>query len=462
MPPGHVQARWDPFRPAGLRWLVWGMAAGWTLLVGLSLQQSWFLLQDGVLKIAMEEASDHLEGDLAYRSWATRHGGVYAPVTPATPPNPHLAGVPERDLTTPSGRQLTLLNPEYMERQVFEATSTPLGRHDHMTSLKPLRPQNAADPWEAKALRALETGQKEVGSVEQIEGRSYYRLMRPLVTEEGCLKCHGGQGYRVGDIRGGICTSTPLAPHRAVARAQFVPIAGGHGVVWALGLAALAVGYRQTQRRLAERRQAEEVLRQSEHRFRTLTEQAPLGISLLRADHTFEYCNGRFTELFGYRVEDLPTQQRWFELAYPDPRYRQEATRLGPEELGTVGSAMAERLVCVRCKDGSEKLVEVRATVLNSGHHLLTYSDVTERQRVEREREKLIVELRAALAQVKTLSGLIPICSGCKKIRDDRGFWNQVESYISKHTEAQFTHGMCPDCIKKFYPELEKEILEGH
>lgn len=83
-------------------------------------------------------------------------------------------------------------------------------------------------------------------------------------------------------------------------------------------------------------------------------------------------------------------------------------------------------------------------------------SEIEERKRVENERERLIHELQEALAEVKTLSGLLPICSSCKKIRDDKGYWNQLESYISKHSEAEFSHGICPECAKKLYPEFYK------
>jgi len=79
--------------------------------------------------------------------------------------------------------------------------------------------------------------------------------------------------------------------------------------------------------------------------------------------------------------------------------------------------------------------------------------DITERKRAEEEREKMIDELQDALASVKTLRGLIPICSACKSIRDDRGYWKQVEAYIREHSDATFTHGICPDCIQKLYPE---------
>jgi len=75
-------------------------------------------------------------------------------------------------------------------------------------------------------------------------------------------------------------------------------------------------------------------------------------------------------------------------------------------------------------------------------------------KRAEEAREKLIRELQEALANIKILRGMLPICSSCKKIRDDKGYWNQIESYIRDHTEAEFTHGICPECMKKLYPDL--------
>ncbi len=80
-----------------------------------------------------------------------------------------------------------------------------------------------------------------------------------------------------------------------------------------------------------------------------------------------------------------------------------------------------------------------------------------ERKKMEAEREKLVHELTDALAKVKLLSGFLPICCSCKKIRDDKGYWQQIESYISDHSNAEFSHGICPECSKKLYPELYKE-----
>ncbi len=81
-----------------------------------------------------------------------------------------------------------------------------------------------------------------------------------------------------------------------------------------------------------------------------------------------------------------------------------------------------------------------------------------ELDRKEKEQKRLIKELSLALEKVKTLSGLLPICSSCKKIRDDKGYWQQVEVYIKEHTEADFSHSLCPMCVKKLYPEYYDQI----
>ena len=80
---------------------------------------------------------------------------------------------------------------------------------------------------------------------------------------------------------------------------------------------------------------------------------------------------------------------------------------------------------------------------------------IREKEAAEKERNRYVEELQEALKEVKQLSGLLPICSHCKQIRDDKGYWNQIESYIGAHSEAEFSHGICPDCAKKLYPEFD-------
>lgn len=82
--------------------------------------------------------------------------------------------------------------------------------------------------------------------------------------------------------------------------------------------------------------------------------------------------------------------------------------------------------------------------------------DITERKQAEQERESLILELTEALAKVKTLSGLLPICAACKRIRDDNGYWQQIEAYIGEHSQAEFSHGICPECARRLYPDHYK------
>ena len=86
--------------------------------------------------------------------------------------------------------------------------------------------------------------------------------------------------------------------------------------------------------------------------------------------------------------------------------------------------------------------------------YLVSLHDITERKWAEAERERLIVELQDALDKIRTLKGLLPICASCKKIRDDQGYWQEVEVYVSSHTDADFTHGICPDCAEKLYPDF--------
>ena len=115
-----------------------------------------------------------------------------------------------------------------------------------------------------------------------------------------------------------------------------------------------------------------------------------------------------------------------------------------------------------RTKDGRWLDIEVSASAIIKNGKLIgsrdIVRDITVRRREEAKKEKLIVELQNALAEIKTLRGILPICSYCKKIRDDEGYWNQVDAYIKKHTKAEFTHGICPECAKKHFAELFEKV----
>ncbi len=109
--------------------------------------------------------------------------------------------------------------------------------------------------------------------------------------------------------------------------------------------------------------------------------------------------------------------------------------------------------------EGRSRTVELRTSPLaaRSGRplgRLVVLRDITERRAAERERERLLADLKSAAAEINTLRGLLPICSSCKRIRDDQGYWSQIETYISKHADVRFSHGLCPDCARRLYPEV--------
>lgn len=262
----------DTARPIQLKYYTLGIALAWTLFIVLALLWNYNAEKSGTFEAARIQARAAFEKDVLYRRWNAGHGGVYVPVTAATPPNPYLQ-VPEREITAPSGRKLTMVNPAYMTRQVHEIAKDLYGVQGHITSLNPIRPANAPDAWEASALKSFENGMEEVSSLEDINGETYMRLMRPLVTETGCLKCHAEQGYKVGDVRGGISVAVPLSPFVTIEKKGFLVFSVIDGLIWLIGIGGIGIGMFLLNRQIAHRLQVEAELRQHE-KFQGVMEMA--------------------------------------------------------------------------------------------------------------------------------------------------------------------------------------------
>lgn len=190
-------------------------------------------------EMAIKEARGHFNKDVALRKWAARHGGVYVPVDERTRPNPALSHIAERDISTPSGIKLTLMNPAYLLRQVMDEYEELYKVKGRITGFKPLNPDNFPDEWEAAALRQFERGETEVFEKTLINGEPYLRLMSALVADEYCLKCHNRQGYRVGDVLGGVGVSVSLQSYlEGAARVDPEKILL-LAVIWIMGLGAI-------------------------------------------------------------------------------------------------------------------------------------------------------------------------------------------------------------------------------
>jgi len=237
------------------------LAAFWTMLIIIL---GWFSYRQVVgtaWEIAVNNARDTYNRDLVYRRWATLQGGVYVPVSSYTPSNPYLGHLPERDVVTKEGKKLTLVNPAYMTRQVQELGIRQYGLKGHITSLKPIRPANAPDNWEKKALQTFETtGVAEIVSIDTIDGTKFLRLMHPMLTEAGCLKCHALQGYREGDIRGGISVSVPWRPIEEGIAAQRAVLVMAYGLIWIIGLAGIGASSFSIRSQMRKKEQAEKEL----------------------------------------------------------------------------------------------------------------------------------------------------------------------------------------------------------
>jgi hypothetical protein len=106
-----------------------------------------------------------------------------------------------------------------------------------------------------------------------------------------------------------------------------------------------------------------------------------------------------------------------------------------------------------------EKVLSITIAPFPKGAIIIS-EDISEQKNAERDRIKLIDDLKRALDEVETLRGLLPICASCKKIRDDKGYWNHIEVYISDHSNVDFTHTLCPDCVRHFYPEYWHQLQE--
>lgn len=224
------------------------------------------------MDIARTQARVAYEKDKLYRQWNVRQGAVYMPVTKETPPNPRLSDMPERDIKTPSGKLLTLMYPACMTFQVVELAVKEFGVYGHITSQNPIRLENVPDPWEAEALLSFEHGKTEISSVENTGGKQYMRLMRPLIVEKECLVCHAKQGYRTGDIRGGISVSIPMESLRSIERRHIITFTLAHGMLWLVGMSIIGL-WRQRQGQSERKlKRMEEALRESEERFKTLND----------------------------------------------------------------------------------------------------------------------------------------------------------------------------------------------
>jgi PAS domain S-box-containing protein len=414
----------DSFLSRRIRLFAWILIACWTLLIGVSWYWNYRAEREVFHKVALAEASAVIERDALYRRWSSSHGGIYVTATQQSPPNPYLSHEPERDIHTPSGKLLTLINPEYMTRQVNDLAKE--GKifleRAHLTSLKPLRPENAPDPWEANALRSFENGVHEVSAVTIMGGKPFMRLMRSLVTEQPCLKCHASQGYTVGSVRGGISVSIPIQPLLDASREQVVGSLAFHGMIWLLGLGVTGMGARQLFRsalaqkqaeielhqqtlqleaEIAERQAAQESLQESESHLRVVADYSSNWEYWRLPDNRVLYMSPSVTTLTGYDIQEFDADiELIYKIIHPDDR---KLYRHHTHEVDSHGQILPIETRIV-CKDGEIRWIShVCQQVFTldglSWGWRASNQDITERKQMEHELFEQAKELKEEVAE---------------------------------------------------------------
>jgi PAS domain S-box-containing protein len=198
---------------------------------------------------------------------------------------------------------------------------------------------------------------------------------------------------------------------------------------------------------IVRRERADDALRESEEKYRSITESMVDAMYICSPDFRVEFMNLAMIHKIGRDATGEHCFQTIYGLDEKCPWCIHEKVQSGEYVTTEI----------VNPKDGRTYIISHSPIFHKNGSisKMTIFRDITQRKLIEEEQEKLIKELKNALDQVKQLSGMLPICSSCKKIRDDKGYWSQIESYIRDHSEAEFSHSICPECAKSLYPDIK-------
>jgi len=216
-------------------------------------------------------------------------------------------------------------------------------------------------------------------------------------------------------------------------------------------------------RKEEERQAAVAALQESEENYRMLVNNLPAVVFKGYTDWSIDFYDNKIEEFTGYQKEDFDSRRlKWSDIILPEDLKKAKSKFIKAYKT----NHQYRREYRIRNRQGEIMWIHSKGQIILNqtgaiDHIAGVFFNVTKlkeaqekRKQAEREREKVIHELKDALAQVKTLKGLLPICSHCKKIRDDEGYWQQIEEYIHDRSEAEFSHGICPDCFKKHYADF--------
>lgn len=254
--PTHISGEgWESSWPLHMGRYAWILAAVWTASIAGSLGVSLYADSRESIEVARTAAEFSVAQDILFRRRMARDAAM--------------SGAPSQDGSIGSRQPFHSAIPRDMQVPVFmEPSSSQLSSEGEesktrLVSLNPMNPANAPDPWETEGLRAFEQGAQVVSRLEGVGNSSHLRIMLPFVTEKTCLACHEAQGYKEGEVRGGVSISVPMALFRAATSPMLVKVAITYGILWIFGLAGIWAGAGHLRREFSQRMQVEEALRES-------------------------------------------------------------------------------------------------------------------------------------------------------------------------------------------------------
>ncbi len=378
----------------------------WTLILAGLLIENLVTHKKTINKLATIEVRTHFQKDKVFLFWSASHGGFYIPVSERTTPSPYLSHINERDIETLDSVHLTLMNPAWALRQINEDYSEAYGVFGHITSLLPLRKQNAPDEWERKALELFESGETEVLEFMESDSSKYLRLMQPLIVKESCLKCHSHQGYKVGDVRGGVSIIVPLTTYLIESRKAKTNAILSFSLIWLIGFIAIVLAFRFIKKNIIKREHAKVMLEESYSSLEksidertaelrsamnfseNLLDTANVIILNLDKDGNVTLFNKYAEKISGYKRIDV-IGKNFFDFFIPES----ESSTI-PKVFSNVLNEMPEFYShenFILCKDGSEKLISWENTLLKNNEGeisgvLSIGTDITEKKQEENEK----------------------------------------------------------------------------
>ena len=256
-------------------------------------------------ELAENQARANFNKDKAFRFWMTRHGRIYIPVGEHYQPDPFLAHIKDRDVTTPSGIQLSMVNPARVVREMDEEFSHLYGIAGRVTSLQPVNPNNIPDAWEKAALLQLEKGLKEVFEYTSINGEPYLRLIQPLPIQEGCILCHSNLAEKSNGVGGGVTIALPMKDILARQEIESRNDAWLFTIAWLIGALGLIIAFIHLKQLLREKEKVILALASSQSRKSAILSSALDSIISIDADSRVTEVNPATEKMFGYKADEM-------------------------------------------------------------------------------------------------------------------------------------------------------------